>query len=512
MKFQIDKKILSILATLLFVLYAFLAFINVVWTTYISTTHNDYREYAYWKIDNIFFTILFLLSIFFLLFLLEKKYGISKISTKKLRIFSTIFIFALGILWIFMAKTHPVHDQSLVSKAAVQFMDSDFTQLSSGNYLQRCTHQLGIVWIFQLIYSFIGKNSYMFIMLLNVLLLCAIYHILFSILKRFTNSARTHNLYWLFTMVNFAPIFYCTFVYGTIIGLFFAVLAIYLLLCFIDNKNYLYFMGTFLCFAFSCIAKSNYKIYIIAAILLLLFQAFQNKKLFFVPFAFIIALSMFVPSFISIYYSSVSSIEIGKGSPSSLYIAMGLQEGPCGNGWYNQYVTKVYSTAGGDYDKADKIAKEDISKSISNFKEKPLYAANFFFEKTLSQWAEPSFQSIWMSYYWNNHSEDISPITESIFYGRFNKFFISVMEIAALIIWMGNAVFYFIKRKEMTIEKLVLGIILIGGFIFHLFWEAKALYIMPFFLISIVNGMQGINFMFEKFKMAANKFMERSSK
>lgn len=472
MKYNIDKKILTLLSLILFFLYTFLTFINLFWTTYISTTRNDFHEYAYQKTDNIFFTLLLLFSFFIILFLVNKCYGISKISTRKLRIIATAIIFLLGILWIFMAKTHPVHDQSLVSNAAGEFIDGNFSKLKAGAYLQRCTHQLGIVWIFQLIYSVVEKNSYTFIMFLNVIMLCGIYNFLFKILKRFVTSVRIHNLYWLLAIFNFSPIFYCTFVYGTIIGLFFAL---------------------------ACIAKSNFKIYVIAAIILLLYKSFQNRKLFFVPFALIITFTMFVPLLINIYYSSVSSIKVGKGTPSSLYIAIGLQEGPCGNGWYNMYVANVYNAAKGDYDKANEIAKEDISKSLSTFKQKPLYAANFFFEKTLSQWNDPSFQSIWTAHYWKNYSDDISPAVKSVFHGKLNKFFLSFMDIITLLIWMGNALFYFIKRKELTIEQFVFGIIFLGGFIFHLFWEAKALYTLPFFMLSLIVGIQGIDFMFEKF-------------
>ena len=512
MKFNIDKKLLTILSITLFVLYSFLTFINVFWTTYVDSNKNDYHEYADIKTDNIFFTVLFLIGIFLILFLFEKKYGISKIYTRKLQIFATIFIFAIGVLWIFMAKTHPVHDQSIVSNAASEFIDGNFAQLNPGEYLQRCTHQLGIVWIFQLIYSVVGKNSYTFIMLLNVLMLCGIYNILFKILKRFTLSSRIHNLYWILAVFNFSPIFYCTFVYGTFIGLFFAVFAIYLLLSFIDHKNYFSFAGSFLFFALSCIAKSNYKIYVIAAIILLLYKAFQNRKLFFVPFAFIIAFSMFVPSFVNMYYASASSKEIGKGSPSSLWVAMGLQEGPCGSGWYNMYVANVYGSVGGDYEKANEIAKKDISKYLLAFKEKPLYAANFFFEKTLSQWNDPSFQSIWMCCYWDNYDEDISPATESIYHGGLNKFFLGFMDIITLLIWAGNALFYFIKRKELTIEQLIFGIIFFGGFLFHLFWEAKALYTMPFFMLSLPSGVWGIDFMLEKFQKGFTSILKKYRK
>ena len=72
------------------------------------------------------------------------------------------------------------------------------------------------------------------------------------------------------------------------------------------------------------------------------------------------------------------------------------------------------------------------------------------------------------------------------------------MDSVVLLIWLGNAIFYCRKQKTISIEQLLLGIIFLGGFIFHLFWEAKALYIMPYFILSIISGVQGIDFMFHK--------------
>lgn len=509
MNFHIDKKVLRLLSILLFFLYGFLTFINLIWTTYISTTKNDYHEFPYWTFDNIFITVLLFLAVLLILFLIETYFGISNISTQKLRIIATAFVFTMGILWIFMSKTFPVHDQSIVSNAAGNFIDGNYSSLSPGKYLQRCTHQLGIVWIFQIIYSLVGKNSYIFIMLLNVMLLCGIYNLLFMILKRFTDSIRIQNLYWLIAFFNFAPIFYCTFVYGTIIGLFFVMVAIYFLISFIDNKNFFCFGTCFLLFALACIAKSNYKICVIAAVIVLVFKAIQDKKLFFAPFAIIIALSMFVPTCINMYYSSVSEIKVGKGSPASLWFAMGLQEGPCGNGWYNRYVFTTYNAANGNYNKANELAKEKISNSLSTFRDKPSYAAKFFFDKTLSQWNDPSFQSLWMSDYCKNHYEKVSKVTESIYRGPLNKIFLKMMDMVTLMIWLGNTVFYFRKRKYLSIEQLLLGIIFIGGFIFHFFWEAKSLYIMPYFIFSMLGGVAGIDLIFQKFSDFMQKLIDK---
>lgn len=511
-KSRIDAKLLHLLSITLFILYGFLTFISFIWTGYVSSTKNDYHELAEQFYDNPIITILIIFSVFTLIFLLERFYGLSKISTKKLRFAATLFIFAAGILWIFMAKTFPVHDQSLVSKAAGEFLHGDYSRLAPKEYLGRFPHQLGIVFILQLIYSIVGEGNTTFIMVLNVIFLCGIYNMLFLSLKKFTPSERLHNIYWLFAFVNFAPIFYCTFVYGTIIGLFCAVTAIYFLIKFSDKAKIKDFVFSLIFFSIACIAKSNYKIFIIAAIIVLIFKAIEKKKSLLVLFAFILIFALASPSLINLYYSSVSGQKIEKGVPSSLWVAMGLQDGPCGKGWYNQYNLATYGKAGNDPAKANELAKENISETFKTFGQNPLYAANFFFEKINSQWNCPSFQSLWMSDYWNNHSGELSAPAKSMYHGILNKIFLKIMDIFALLTWCGCTVFYYINRKNLSITQLIFGIIFLGGFLFHLFWEAKALYTMPYFIISLIPAVYGLDIILHKFDIGINRLINKLAK
>lgn len=504
---NISKTIISLLSIFLFTIYGFLLLSNVVCTTYINTTVNDYRESPYWIFDNPIITLTLVLSVFIILFLIDRYFKIENISTTVLRIVASIFVCLLGFIWIYLANTHPVHDQSIVAGAASSFINGDYSRLQSGEYLQMYPHQLGIVFIFQLIYSVSGQNNIMAIMVLNVIFMCGTYNFLFMSLKRFTDSVKVHNIYWFITFFSFAPVFYCTFVYGTIIGLFFSVAAIYFVILFLQNQKSYFFIIASILFSISCIAKSNYKIFVIAAFLVIIFKSIQNKKLLFVPFALIITLSMFTPSLINTYYSSVSGMKIENGAPSILWVAMGLQEGPCGNGWYNQYNVTTYYAAGGNSDIASDIAKTDIEKSFLEFKSNPLYGTKFFFEKTISQWNEPSFQSLWMSDYWDNHNSALLPIAENIYHGTLNTVLLKIMDIVALFIWLGNATFYFVKRKSITIESLIFGIIFIGGFIFHMFWEAKALYTMPYFVISMVTSAWGISILSDSFNNSIDKLI-----
>ena len=152
---------ISITLTIIFV---FLAYANFVSTTFINTTSNEYHELAIIKNDNLLVNLI-LLGVTIGIFMLFKKFTkLSNFNTQKLEILSLSFIFLIGIGWILLAKPVPVHDQAIVSSNAAAFLQGDYTALEFMEYLSIYPHQLGIVFIFEILYKIVGLNNFTFIM------------------------------------------------------------------------------------------------------------------------------------------------------------------------------------------------------------------------------------------------------------------------------------------------------------------------------------------------------------
>ena len=117
-----------------------------------------------------------------------------------------------------------------------------------------------------------------------------------------------------------------------------------------------------------------------------------------------------------------------------------------------------------------------------------------------------------MSDYWNNHSGELSAPAKSMYHGILNKIFLKIMDIFALLTWCGCTVFYYINRKNLSITQLIFGIIFLGGFLFHLFWEAKALYTMPYFIISLIPAVYGLDIILHKFDIGINRLINKLAK
>ena len=89
---------------------------------------------------------------------------------------------------------------------------------------------------------------------------------------------------------------------------------------------------------FSVLLRKNSLIFIIAEMIVLTFVGFRKKEGKVIIAAFAMVATIFVSqTAIQKFYELRSGIELGKGVPSISFVAMGMQDGWPGPGWYNNY-------------------------------------------------------------------------------------------------------------------------------------------------------------------------------
>ena len=464
---------------ILVAMFGILSIFNILGTTKIDMKVNDYKEYAEYSLNNILMIILYVVTIFAILYIIDRYTKLLKMDTKKFANIATIYVIAIGIAYIVMARAYPISDQSIVQRIASSFLDGDYSELTGEGYLVAYPQQLGIIGIIQIIYYIFGKDNYIAIMLFNVLAMAGIFNMLYKILTKMTDNIRIHNLYWVMVFGCFPLIFYSFFVYGTIFGLFFSLVGFYNLILAKENGKILNFVISFLAFCMGTISKSNCLIFVIAAVLVTLFYGIKEQKLKYVVFSIILMGALMAPKCVNLYYAKKANVTISKGVPAKCFIAMGLQKGTkelgCGvDGWYNAYNLTTFVNAK---------------------------------NKITTQWCEPTFQTFWMLQAMDNHAE-WSKVAKSIEKGKVNKIIFVIMKLYLIFIWLGNLAYLIAKRKQLTIWNMLLQVAVLGGFIFHFLWEGKALYIMPYYVISFVAGVQGMYMLYEKIKIKTLNIQE----
>lgn len=189
------------------------------------------------------------------------------------------------------------------------------------------------------------------------------------------------------------------------------------------------------------------------------------------------------------------------GTPKLSWIAMGLQTGGVAEGWYNCYNRDVYWENDCDTERAAEASRASIKESIGKFLDDPKYCARFYYKKICSEWMNPSFGAFNRIQY----STDDNP-NRTIKYSIPARWFLhrskgksldathfiinEYLKIYELAIIIG-AIFYLINRR-FEMADCLFAVVFIGGFIFHILWEAACQYMLPYFIMLIPYGVIGL--------------------
>ena len=224
--------------------------------------------------------------------------------------------------------------------------------------------------------------------------------------------------------------------------------------------------------------KSNYSITLVAMIIFVLCDIVLNKRYLSILLLFLLFVSYFASSMIPNYFvESVTGLQLGQGIPMTAYIEMGLQDSESGPGWFNGYNWNVYQNNGGDTQLASQQVASDLSNTLSNYITNPDQLIDFMYRKTTTEWCNPDFQCFWINRNVNFIQDD-----------TWNQY----LNILQSIILLGTLAYIFFTGRHMKLHRLLLPTIFIGGFIFHLFWEAKGQYTITYFVLLIPYCVKGL--------------------
>lgn len=442
-------------------------------------------EHTYYIRDS-FIQHILVFAVFSVALLITKK---RKIPVKFMTCF---FLLAAGIIAAYIVLSgqyYPKFDQKSIIEIASALNEGDTSSFDVGAYLYKYPYQIGIILFYQLLSKLFGNNNFIAFELINVCFIILSYYVL-SKITSFLFSKANGESSWQTSVVCclFLPyLFYATFLYGTVIGLTFALLSFFLLLIYDEKRKKSYLLLSSICMAVAVVLKSNYQIFLIAEIIYLVFdglhKAKENRRKFYGNLLFVAALIVFyiLSGFaVNSYIKLINHNIVPKGVPMSTFVAIGLQDGKAAPGWHNNYDQAVSVKNGFDYELTSLEAQNEIRNIVKGYSEDMTTAISFFCKKVASQWNNPTFQSLWIQ-------EDREGTDNLFWIMRGNGRYIYTMLMNLFQTWILSGVFIYSVThvNKSKWKEILLPITFIGGFLFHLFWEAKSIYAMPFFLLLI---------------------------
>ncbi len=487
-----SKKFVSFCAImaliLAFLIMSYLSVIAFFETTDMNMDNAMLENVEYVK-DNIFLGFLFV----FLFFVAILVYGfaVEKINSWYILGVSLAFVLVFGVSWVLSSLSAPTHDSLIVSRAAYYASMGDFSYITT-DYFVRFPFQLGYIFFTEPILamnrvlSHEATENYICIEIFNVLCLAISYLALYMCVKRTFNNEGILKILPLLYILALPPILFCTFTYGNIPGFMFAVIALWMLLEIKgDRCDWIFAILSALAIGIGVSIKKNGMIIFAAMTIVLVLRIVQSRRWADLICLVLCAVSVLgIPSAIQKYYEERTDFDFGKGIPMSSWAAMGLNESYIAPGWYNGAFTVTnFHSHENDPDLAHEASMKEIKERLDLFREDKEYTLDFFSKKIKSQWNEPSFQSIWTNQVRGRYEEMGKLASYVCGEGeQSTKQYMNIFQQLTFLLCAISTLFMIGKTK---IEYALLPTIIIGGFLYHLIFEAKSQYSMVYFILML---------------------------
>ncbi|MCR5790475.1 MAG: hypothetical protein K6G83_11370 [Lachnospiraceae bacterium] len=466
----------------------------------LSISHVGHLGYIYLCSDRTGLQVLFLGFLVLFLFFASRSRALQSFAgfaeqDEKYRLIrnTLLLIMALmGAVYVLASQFRPVADQWAVISAADHLRHHFFTDFQKGGYIYKYTNQIGLVLTEYSLGLIFGDQNHVLFQLLNVAAYVGIAHEILLVSERL-GLRRIYSLFSLLLCLLFAPlIFYTEFVYGNLIGECCSLMAIRFELEYLERPKkrprLCIFAGVLL--ALSVVVKQNYLIFGLgmlayAVIDNLRFHESKGKHaILYISLVSALFLGITVPRSIA---EGMTGQELSHGMSASAYVMMGLQDSEhWGPGWWNGYNDRTYEEAGFDPDRQKEAVKKDLEERLLYFKENPGEMIRFFLRKVTSEWGEPSFESLWITRY---RETDISLpswiwAVNTVKGWQVVSGILNYLHIGILfgVLWFIGIILKNGKEAEGLLPYMI---IFCGGFVFHLFWEAKAQYTLSYFILLI---------------------------
>lgn len=303
---------------------------------------------------------------------------------------------------------------------------------------------------------------------------------------------------------------YCSFVYTNVTGLFLVMLGALLLGEALRVRHAAscaaLAVAGFLLFGAGMLFKSTYVIVLLAALIAVALAVVRHGRRYWLialtlPLAW---LAKFVSGLPLKWLESWSGQSFGKGMPMLSWVSMGLSEpgGGIAPGWWGSGPINTYQMANGDYAEQSRIAKQTIVERLSELLSSPGEGTSFFARKIVSEWAEPTFMTTFYSQYGASAHGFKGGLSELVMrpdggpvlrYENVSMSIVYLMAFVGLIALVRHMVRTRGDAEAMDVvyARSLLAIAFIGGFLCYVFWEAKGIYTLPFYLMLLPMAAYG---------------------
>ena len=427
------------------------------------------------------------------------------------------WITAAGVTWVLSSQVKPTYDSAYVAESALAFAQGDFSDMS-GSYLREYPFQLGYIQFCELILRAVIRfcgvpETFLSLQIANVALLALADLGLLRLSSLLISDPRAQHLAFLLLMFCSQPVLSCSFTYGLVPGVCFAVWAIVFQTLWFQRGKAYYGAASALCVGLAVLLKSNNLIVLIAMVIVAGLRLFKRKQ----PvkdIAVILALCLCAfaaPRAVRALYERRSGVTLEPGMPYISWIAMGLSESRRAPGWYSNVTSNLkFEELDSDPEVMADYSKTVIRERIEFFRENPQYTRDFFYRKFVSQFNETTYQSLWNNEVRGQYEE--KGAAAAWVCGDGEAYVRRYMDTFAQLVFVGMLAALFLMARRRDYTALILPLSVLGGMLFHLLSEGKSQYILPYFMLMIPAGAWGLSLCCDGLDRLADRLRTKRTK
>lgn len=489
---KIEKFAHVVIATLFTCMIVFLFAVSIFGNSFVN-----HDEFTYYVTDN---ALIHILSFFVIVGcgLAYRRFRRNGLSDRVKKNLWTCMLIVYSVILAAIAlcvALEPRADQASIVDTAMAMIKGDYSAFEKGGYMYVYPNQVGIVYFFYWLFQ-IFPFGYKTVFVLNAISLAIIVWGMNGIGRIFLKNDKSYGT-GIVTLLFFPMACYVTFVYGNLIGMALSTLGIYYAWKYLEERKNIQIVLGIIFTALAVIIKENFLIPLIGIAFFLVFDIIRKpskKSILFLVSLLLVTTG--ISNGVRIHTEHIIGQEISEGVPALAWVAMGMQPGYMAYGWHNQYNEDVYRENGCNTEATNKVVKKEIADRIHKFISQPVYMVRFFYQKTISQWNNPSFEGFWINDPLLRQSErsdakKVEKVVECIAGEPGNYWLNLYCNIYQTLILLGTCAWLLLGRKEIKFNQLLLATIFVGGFIFHTIWEAKCQYVMPYFVLVFPYAVRG---------------------
>lgn len=474
----------------------FLALIIVL--NILFSTRMDTWELVTISFNNPLYVLGFILlgtAIFALAYFIDKHLynDINPEKKKKLRkilfgVAITIYIL-FSFLWVIFVLPYNIGDNGAICDIATAFYRNDESMLDNINfyanlpirtYMQMYHQQIPLAFLFSIFLKMftIARPEFIrgFNVMFNILSVISLYLITCHLSKK----CKTNKPLFLVLILTFVTLpMVATFIYGDWPALALCLLSVYFMMKYVETKTKKWSIFGAICSSFAFMFRMNSLIFVIATVIYLALDFIHEftknehkenaiKGLIILLY---IVITILPSSMIKTLYLKKYHLDPNIEYPNISYILMAMEEGPRANGWYKEergeYALQHSDVAKDEY-------KEEIKERLQYFVKNPGYTFKFYIDKITSMWTENTYSAVRVNAI--GPYEFLEDMTEPLLF--YQKMLLVLTSVCTLVVLIQN-------RKNISLDIIFLLTIFIGGFLFHILWEAKSRYIIPYIVVLI---------------------------